>query len=241
MQKNNKKTKLTVLLLALMMLVGCVVGGTLAWLVAETDPVVNTFTVGNITLTLTETPNAKSATDKTDNDIWQGKLVPGTTLKKDPVVTVGAGSEACWVFVKIEKTDVDVALGEGTEQKNYSFSDFIEYEVRTGTTEWEKIEVAGVDYELYARKHTGTDAQSYYVLTNLENTNEEFKNGCVQIPETVTKDMVDGLGTTTPKLTFTAYAIQSEGLKTAEGNDVISAAEAWAVYTTPSTQQESNN
>ena len=33
----------------------CVAGGTLAWITAETDPVVNTFTYGKIAITLTET------------------------------------------------------------------------------------------------------------------------------------------------------------------------------------------
>ena len=40
------------LLMAMVMLFGMTVAGTLAWLQAETDPVVNTFTVGNINITL---------------------------------------------------------------------------------------------------------------------------------------------------------------------------------------------
>lgn len=86
--KNFKKT--IALLVAVSMIVGCVIGGTLAWLTAKTDSVTNTFTVGNVDITLAET-----TTDY--------KMVPGNTIDKDPKVTVKGGSEACWLFVKVGK------------------------------------------------------------------------------------------------------------------------------------------
>lgn len=81
--KNFKKS--IALLVAVSMIVGCVIGGTLAWLTATTRPVTNTFTVGNVDITLAET---------TANY----KMVPGNTIDKDPTVTVRAKSEACWLF-----------------------------------------------------------------------------------------------------------------------------------------------
>ncbi|MBQ8648189.1 MAG: hypothetical protein IJ484_08615, partial [Oscillospiraceae bacterium] len=47
--------ELAALLLALVLMIGCAIGGTLAWLIADTGPVTNTFTYGNIDLTLDET------------------------------------------------------------------------------------------------------------------------------------------------------------------------------------------
>ncbi len=38
--------KLVVAMLAVTLLIGCAIGGTVAWLTAKTDPVVNTFTYG---------------------------------------------------------------------------------------------------------------------------------------------------------------------------------------------------
>ena len=77
---------------ASVMLVLCLaVGGTLAWLMDETETIKNTFTVGNIEITLEESD---------DLDL---KMVPGNTITKDPHVTVVDGSEDCWLFVKIEK------------------------------------------------------------------------------------------------------------------------------------------
>ena len=86
-----KKTLLTIALTVLVC--GCIVGTTYAWLVDKTDPLVNTFTAGDINITLEETTEAEDY-----------KMVPGATITKDPTVTVVGGSEDCWLFVKVEKT-----------------------------------------------------------------------------------------------------------------------------------------
>jgi len=102
------KKKTLALVLALTLLVAGVVGGTLAWLTDRTAEVKNTFTVGDINISLTET-----TTDY--------KMVPGNTIAKDPTVTVKANSEACWLFVQVtESTDL---------------KDFITYAIAEGWTE----------------------------------------------------------------------------------------------------------
>ena len=75
--------KTFVAMLALVLVIGCAVGGTVAWLTAQTGPVVNTFTYGNINITLSET---------TGEDY---KIIPGVDIEKDPTVTVKKDSEAC--------------------------------------------------------------------------------------------------------------------------------------------------
>ena len=79
------------LVLALALIVGVAGGATFAWLTAKTDPVVNTFTYGDINIDLAES---------TGSDY---KIIPGVDIGKDPKVTVKAGSEACWLFVKVEE------------------------------------------------------------------------------------------------------------------------------------------
>ena len=64
------------IMLSAALIVCATVAGTLAWLTDTTDPVVNTFTVGDINITLTESKNL---------DL---KMVPGRTITKDPKVTV---------------------------------------------------------------------------------------------------------------------------------------------------------
>ncbi|MBQ5326849.1 MAG: hypothetical protein J6K80_06565, partial [Oscillospiraceae bacterium] len=92
------------LLMAMVMLFGMTVAGTLAWLQAETDPVVNTFTVGNINITLDEADvdDTDEDGDVTERDkANEYKMIPGQTYTKDPIVTVKADSEDCYLFVKV--------------------------------------------------------------------------------------------------------------------------------------------
>ena len=90
--------KTFVAMLALVLVIGCAVGGTVAWLTAQTKPVVNTFTYGDINIDLTET-----------NETY--KMVPGYDIHKDPKAKVLAGSEECFLFVKLdESTNFDTYL-----------------------------------------------------------------------------------------------------------------------------------
>lgn len=79
------------LIVAVILLVTAGIGTTVALLIASTQPVVNTFTVGGVSVSLTETTG----------DTY--KMAPGVTVDKDPTVTVHASSESCWLFVKVEK------------------------------------------------------------------------------------------------------------------------------------------
>ena len=90
-RRRSVSSRAFIALLALVLVIGCVAGGTVAWLVAKTEPVVNTFTYGNINIALAETTGTNY------------KVIPGTVIEKDPKVTVKAGSEACYLFVKVEK------------------------------------------------------------------------------------------------------------------------------------------
>lgn len=84
------KKKTIVAAVAALLVLCCTVGGTLAWLSAKTQTVQNTFSVGDINITLEETTGSTY------------KMVPGNTIAKDPKVTVKAGSEACWLFVQMQ-------------------------------------------------------------------------------------------------------------------------------------------
>lgn len=171
-----------------MMMVALIsVGGTMAWLVDNTAPVTNTFTMGNIDITLTE-----AATNF--------KMVPGNRIAKDPLVTVTANSEPCWLFVKIET--------------NSSYSTFLEdYEVREG---W--LPLSGVSGVYYREVGAGTANQTFYVLKG----NETYPNGFVTA-KSFTKANVDAVNSgslNAPTLTFTAYAVQKD--------NVADAATAWS-------------
>ena len=166
----KKKLLITVIAIAIIVTVGA--GSTLAYLVAQSPLVSNTFVVGKVEITLTET---------TGNSY---KMTPGTTVAKDPKVTVKSGSEDCWLFVKVDS---------GAELDSY-----ISYELSDG---WFALSgQAGVYYRQVEETTADTSYQilkddSFTVNSNID------KIAMASIPRA-------------PKLTFTAYAIQALGINT---------------------------
>ena len=100
-----KKNRLVALALALTLVVGAGIGGTVAWLVSTPEKVVNTFTVGKLEITLDEAKvdewgvPVEGAARVPANDYT---LIPGHVYQKDPVVHVQPHSEKAYVFVKLE-------------------------------------------------------------------------------------------------------------------------------------------
>lgn len=96
------------LIVGAVLLISVSVGATYALLVTSSNAVVNTFTVGGVDITLTETTG--------DEYI----MAPGVTVIKDPSITVIANSESSWLFVKVEKEN--------------NFDAFCTYEIQDGWT-----------------------------------------------------------------------------------------------------------
>ena len=102
--KKSASRKLTVVLLSVILVLCCTIGGTLAWLSAVSGPVTNTFTVGKIEIELKEHELKDGELDE-DSEVTENityKIVPGAKQPKDPFVRVKEGSEKCHVYVCIE-------------------------------------------------------------------------------------------------------------------------------------------
>ena len=82
-------------MLALTMVVGCAVDGTVAWLVSQSETSFSTFTLGDINIKLT----------KAESESQSLKIIPGVDIRRSLKVTVEPNSEACWLFVKVEGTN----------------------------------------------------------------------------------------------------------------------------------------
>lgn len=161
------KKKSLALLLAIALVVVGVVAGTVAWLTDKTPSVKNTFTTSDIDIDLTETNR-------------EYKMIPGWTIAKDPTVTVKADSEACYLFVKLEKSG--------------NFDTFMTYVMADGWTE-----LTGVNGVYYRTVDATATDVSYPVL----------KDNKVTVNDDVTKEQMDALMPDTyPTLTVTAYASQ---------------------------------
>lgn len=187
-----KKYKLITLILAAALLLTGVVGGTIAWLVDKTDPVVNTFTYGDINIDLEETPTPD---DDDDPDTNEYEMIPGEEITKDPKVTVNTDSKASWLFVKLVKSA--------------NFDDFMEYTIADGWTQLKDAQgnaVPGVYF-----REVGEVVSEDVVY-------EVIKDNKVHVKETVTKEMLNaldsqGAAATYPTLTVTAYAVQRSGFE----------------------------
>lgn len=161
------KKKSLALLLAIAIVVVGVVAGTVAWLTDQTPSVTNTFTTSDINIELKETKN-------------NFQMIPGWNIEKDPKVTVKAGSEACYLFVKLEKSE--------------NFDTFMTYEMAEG---WQAL--PGNDGVFYREVAAATADTAFEVL----------KDNQVTVKGDVTKAQMNALTADThPTLTVTAYASQ---------------------------------
>lgn len=103
------KKKILVACLCVALAVLTVAGTTLAYLTSQ-QTVTNTFTVGNVKITMDE-KDVDNDTNTADNVAINGeqrdkansyKLMPGQTYTKDPIIRVDANSENCYLFVTVD-------------------------------------------------------------------------------------------------------------------------------------------
>ena len=132
-----------------------------------------------------------------DEDPQEGptKIIPGVDIKKDLKVTVQADSVDCWLFLKVKET------GTFVDGK-------VTYAMDDG---W--IKGNGIPEGFYYREVRDVTADREFSV---------LKGDKITVSRTLTKADIQNI--TDPTLTFTAYAVQREGINTA--------AEAWATIGT---------
>ena len=171
------------------------VGGTIAWLTDKTAPVTNTFTVGDINITLTETGTTDNAK--------QYKIIPGTNLSKDPKVTVEAGSENCWLFVKVE-------------EKNWPNTNNITYSIDTAN--WTQLGSTVTETTGEGATLKTIRTSIYYMdidsAAKMGIAYSVLNNDQVVVSNALTKAEMNAIrsGDYAPSLTFKAYAIKKENI-----------------------------
>ena len=140
----TNKRKGLVTLMAAVLLVAMSVMGTVAYLTSQ-DVVTNTFTVGNVVITLDELDVDNSTPGDNDRDKANVyKLMPGHSYVKDPTIHV-KGAETCYLFVKVVNGITDVL-----DQANT-------IEAQMDVYGWEKLTADGNIY-YYANPTTGEKA-----------------------------------------------------------------------------------
>lgn len=202
--KNRKLRKALLALCCAIALVAISVGATLAYL-TSTDKVTNTFTVGNVKITLDETDVDDSTPNANRDQENSYKLMPGQTYVKDPIVHVAAKSEDSWIFIKV-KNEIDGLLNKSDDNVKNSTTNNRSLEAQIANNKW--IPLAnnpGVYYKEYTSSKEVTDLKVFEGFT---------------IRSNVTGDELEGYDGKT--IIVNAYAIQKEGFSTA--------AAAWNAY-----------
>ena len=194
------KTKALVLALCAVLLVVTTVFVTMAFLTSQ-DSVQNTFTVGEVTISLDELDVDDSDNDglTTDRDkANEYKLIPGKNYTKDPTIHVGAKSEPCYLFVKVENGLVNAeAAGDTTIAKQMEANGW--------------FLVAGTENVYY-----------YGTATDITAVNGGVDK--VVFEEFTIADEADVAAYKDAKINVTAYAIQAEGF------DNTAIADIWAKF-----------
>lgn len=196
----KNRSKALLLALCALMLVVTTVFTTLAYL-TDTKSVVNTFTVGNVKITLTESATDEygevtgetitAAVDTTGNNY---RLVPGRTYTKDPKITVVTGSEDSYLFVKVVNEITDIAITETVGEAKTIADQMSAYG-------WSQLTVEGTPVQnVYVKAGTVTGGTTVSVFDEV----------------TIKSDAVLTDTYTDAEIAITAYAVQADGFNTAE-------------------------
>lgn len=113
------KTKAVFLSVCAIAVVAASIVGTVAYF-TDKNTVTNTFTVGNVNISLKEhkvernetTGKFEKLTETTESGVDYGVVYPGDEIPKDPTVTVGKDSSDAWVVAKVtvKNSDLDNPL-----------------------------------------------------------------------------------------------------------------------------------
>lgn len=180
-----KKRLMTVL--AIVLVIAMSVAGTYAFLTSQAS-VENTFTVGQIGITLDEAKvdeygvAVQGADRVTANEY---KLIPGHYYVKDPIIHFAADSEAAYLFVKVENGLADIEAGTTIA-------------AQIAANGWTALNGVENVYYKEVPANTGTTAVDYKVFGSFELTDDaavaQYGNA---------------------KIKVTAYAVQQDGFSSA--------------------------
>ena len=203
---NKKKT----IIAAIVLLLVAVVGGAIAYF-TDTDTKTNTFTIGNVDITLTEP--SWVTTDSNNNNVPDAaeNVVPGQSIPKDPVITNVSTTNPAYVFAKVE-VPCTTATNPATPVEIFDYTPV--------NSAWTELSSAAL-----ACTSGGTATHVYYYGTNntlstlaANNTAAPALFTAITVSSNVTGATSEGL-TGNKNVVVTGYGIQTNGL----GSDVTPA------------------
>lgn len=182
-------------------------GATLAYFTDQKEAK-NTFSVGNVSITLTE-PNWDEET---------AKLIPGRTIDKDPTITIGADSQDAYTFMKVQLSADFVDLLEA-----YAAAEQI-IDPAALLEDWFVTAVGP--------KIMYTDLDEGYVILGVLSPKKAGDSVTyfdkVTVPTAVKQEMIKDDGVY--EIYITAYAIQAEGFYNEADKDASRLAAFYALF-----------
>lgn len=203
--KKSVSMKVVGLLLAAVLLIGCVVGGTVAYLMTNTNTVTNTFVVGDIgTLKLYE--NDTEITEPTTNSF---DIIPGADIAKKVEVEysytnteAGYDDVPVYVFVKVgatgwtaDNTKMNYTVSEGSKE-------LLSWSIASGWTYLPDETDGNVYYRVVAED--GNLGKTLVIAAN----SGEGNTGNIEVSSDITKANIASVMADAGDITITAYAIQ---------------------------------
>lgn len=206
-KKKSVSLKAMAMLLVIVLLIGCGIGGTIAYLATSDGPVTNTFVPGNIgELTLTETTGDNYA------------VIPGVDIEKDPVVTFKGNTVDAYVFLMVEDTGWTVTANTDTNTNvttyTYSIGESgkeMSWTLADGWIPLNPEREKGDDYFYYREVAANSGPQTWPVI----------KNNTITVSPEITQEMISKYATT---LKFIAAAAQQ-----ADGDGTFTPADAFEI------------
>lgn len=190
---------LSVVACAILLVVGSI-AGTVAYL-TSTAEVTNTFTVGNVTITLNESPVDTNGKKNDGERVMANNyhIVPDGVYDKDPMITLAANSDSCYLFVKVEN-------GLSTVEENETADGANTIATQLSNNGWSALDGVANVY-VYTKNGSNVVAKS-----DSAQTFKVFET--VIIDDDATNEALANLSPNTVKVT--AYAVQSAGFDNAK-------------------------
>ena len=201
----KSKRKALLLMMCAVLLVVASIFGTLAYL-TDSEAVKNTFTVGQISMSMDEAPvNEDGIADTTAARVQANEyhLLPGHTYSKDPTIHVDANSEDAYIFIVVDNNGI-----EAIEETADGYTSVAKQIEANGWIWWNNENNVHYFYQEYTKNVSTTDLVVF----------EQFKVGDAVTNKQLADfyEGADANNDTAKAVIVTAYAVQQDGFESYE-------------------------
>lgn len=221
-----KKRTVLFIVVALLLAFALIIGGIAAYFI-DTDTKTNTFTIGNVNITLTE-PAWTALADTNNNNMPDDaeKMVPGDVVAKDPTVTVESTSNPAYIFVKVEIPNYPNKAATPVNTDIFAICDGTGTSATPGINSgWVLVEDQGIASNVHTYIYAYATANTVAGLTAVNpgvSTTALFDSVKLTTDEGAAENAATAAGQNgTLDVKVTAYGIQTENITQTTTHDIF--------------------